>query len=101
VTGTLLNLAEQQLVDCDTRRDQGCNGGLQQWAYTYLEGTKVEETSNYPYTAADGNCKATASAEVVGVSSYEFVTEDNASQMMIAANQQPLAVSVEADTRAW
>ena len=61
----------------------------------------MEETSNYPYTAADGTCKASASKEVVGAASYEFVTEDNAAQMMLAVNQQPLAVSVEADKRAW
>lgn len=52
----LLKLSEQQLVDCDRKTDQGCNGGLMDDAFTYLETAGSELESAYPYKGVDGTC---------------------------------------------
>jgi len=44
-TGNLLNLSEQQIVDCDTT-DYGCNGGWMDNAFTYLVDNSEESESS-------------------------------------------------------
>jgi len=46
-TGKLLSLSEQELVDCDTS-DGGCDGGLMDNAFTWLENNKLETETDYP-----------------------------------------------------
>lgn len=50
-------MSEQELIDCDTSQNQGCNGGLMELAFEFIKqkgGLNTEE--NYPYTAEDGKC---------------------------------------------
>jgi len=104
-TGELLSFSEQQLVDCAylSYGNLACNGGLQEYAYNYYEdGHKAELESVYSYfsgtTTHKGDCQYDASSTTsVSVSSYDAVTPDSVSEMKAALNQQPLAVSIEAD----
>ena len=52
----LKSLSEQQLVDC-SNLNMGCNGGLPDRAFRYLERTQLCSETSYSYTASDGNCK--------------------------------------------
>lgn len=56
-TNELVSLSEQELVDCDTEQNQGCNGGLMELAFDFItkKGGITTET-NYPYAAANGTC---------------------------------------------
>jgi cathepsin H len=59
----LVNLAEQQLVDCAGGfKNNGCKGGLPSQAFQYLMWAGGQELgSDYKYTAKDGKCQFAAS----------------------------------------
>jgi KDEL-tailed cysteine endopeptidase len=98
----LRSLSEQQLVDCDRKIDQGCNGGLMDNAFDYVakNGGLCQE-SDYPYVGA-GNGKEKCSASTckslsgTGVTKHTDVAKDEMS-LMSALSQQPVSVAIEAD----
>ena len=84
-------MSEQQVVSCDTSKDQGCDGGLSSNAFKYLEKTAVELDSDYPYTSGKsyktGDCEADTSKEKYLVASSKNVAKNNAKQLMAAIAQ--------------
>jgi C1A family cysteine protease len=70
-SGTLLSFSEQQLVDCSgSYGNMGCNGGLMDYAFSYLQKYKSELESDYSYKAVDGTCKYNASAGKITLKGY-------------------------------
>merc|ERR1712084_142503 len=94
-TGATVNLAEQQLVDCD-KRSSGCNGGRPDWAMNYLAGKSIYTTSSYAYTARDGTCKS-GSASGVTIGGYKTVPKSD-SALASALNSGAVTVLVYADS---
>jgi len=98
--GTLPELSEQQLVDCSTAEgNQGCNGGLMDYAFEYIiknKGITTEEA--YPYTATGPNtCEAAGKPVAATLSGYKDVPVNNEVALETALVTQPVSVAVEAD----
>ncbi|XP_044969229.1 senescence-specific cysteine protease SAG39-like [Hordeum vulgare subsp. vulgare] len=95
-TGKLISLSEQELVDCDVHgEDQGCEGGLMDDAFKFIiKNGGLTMESSYPYTAADGKCKA-GSNSAATISGFEDVPANNEGALMKAVANQPVSVAVD------
>jgi len=96
----LVDLAPQQIVDCDTT-DAGCNGGNPPTAYEYvIKAGGLELESSYPYVAKDTKCTANPSLNVAKIDGYSWATKTkNETEMQVAVyNVAPLSICVDATT---
>jgi cathepsin F len=89
--------SEQQLVDCD-KVDQGCNGGLMEDAFKYVEGAHgIMQASDYSYSGKQGSCKYEESKALAKVTGYKFAgTEDENQIKQILYENGPLAIAINA-----
>jgi cathepsin L len=95
--GKLLSFSEQQIVDCDTDINQGCNGGLAYRAVSYVAQKGIELETDYPYTAKAGKCQYDQSKAIKVAGGYSMVTPQSSDQLKAALVNTPVAVSVQAD----
>jgi len=57
VTGELVSLSEQELVDCDRTVNAGCDGGLMEYAFEFIiNNGGIDSDEDYPYRGVDGKC---------------------------------------------
>lgn len=98
-TNQLWNLAEQQMVDCgSTTGNYGCNGGWMDYAFQYVKNVGGQaQTSDYPYTARDGNCKFSQSMAKARIGSFTDVAKNDCKGLLGAIAQQPISVAIAAN----
>ena len=98
--GQLIDLSEQELVDCATGINygsHGCSGGQMEGAFKYLIEHGQCTLASYPYTAKDGSCHSCSA--VVHFSSCSDVKPNDQLSLKAAVSIQPVAIAIEADTR--
>jgi C1A family cysteine protease len=95
--GQLLSFSEQQIVDCDTTTNEGCDGGWPYLAIEYAGQNGLELESDYPYTGQDGTCRYQSSKAHKVASNYTFVTPNSTDQLKSAIVDSPVSVLIEAD----
>merc|ERR1719158_2363131 len=100
---SLTSFSEQDLVSCaSSSGNQGCNGGLMDDAFTWIESNGIATESAYPYTSGSGTtgtCKKTAAS--AKVSGYQDVAQGSESGLKASIGQAPTSVAIEADKSAF
>ncbi|GER36972.1 cysteine proteinase [Striga asiatica] len=98
VTGNLTELSEQELIDCDTTYNNGCNGGLMDYAFAYIaEKGGLHKEEDYPYAMEEGTCGLDmAESEVVTIDGYHDVPANDEQSLLKALANQPLSVAIDA-----
>jgi len=96
--GKIVEFSEQQLVDCDHNGDMGCNGGLMDNAFKWIESNKGLCTEqDYSYKGVTGRCQ-TSCTNVEGSTVQKFTDVGHTDEdLMAALAQQPVSVAIEAD----
>merc|ERR1712159_282066 len=97
-TGKLQSFSEQQLVDCaGSFGNQGCNGGLMDNGFKYIEQSGDSLETDYPYTAKTGTCDKSKIKSAVSISGFTDVPPKNEAQLAAAVAKNPVSVAIEAD----
>lgn len=97
-TGKLVSLSEQNLVDCSTKYgNHGCNGGLMDDAFQYVEDFGLESEASYPYTAKEQACQYNKSEVVADVTGWVDVTSESEDELKKAVGfEGPVSVAIDA-----
>tara|TARA_B110001452_G_C15191986_1_gene413867 strand:+ start:53 stop:1399 length:1347 start_codon:yes stop_codon:yes gene_type:complete len=105
--GSLTSFSEENLVQCDNSAhggsDQGCQGGLMDNAFEWIETNGLCTEAAYPYTSGTGTtgtCKKTCTP-VVTVTKYTDVPQGDETALQTAIAKQPVSIAVDAEGSGW
>ena len=103
-SGTLVSLSEEELVQCDRVSDNGCEGGLMDNAFEWIEKNGIALESTYPYTSGGGqtgSCDKSKAIPAVTISSFKDVPKGDEDALKSAVALGPVSIAIEADKSAF
>ncbi|WOK99396.1 hypothetical protein Cni_G08108 [Canna indica] len=103
VTGSLISLSEQELCDCDRSYNNGCNGGLMDYAFKWvIQNHGIDSEEDYPYKTKQMTClKNKLKHRVVTIDGYTDVPANNEDLLLQAVAKQPVSVGICGSERAF
>jgi len=102
-TGNLVSFSEEDLVQCDHNGDQGCQGGLMDNAFEWIQKNGICTESSYPYTSGSGvtgTCKKSCTPVATNTGHHDVPAKDE-DALKSAAASTPVSVAIEADKSAF
>merc|ERR1719171_2283681 len=102
-TGKLISLSEEDLVQCNSVTDHGCQGGLMDNAFNWVQKHGICSEESYPYTSGGGTtgtCKKTCKP-IVTITGHTDVPSKDEKSLKAAVSKQPVSVAIEADKSAF
>mmetsp|Transcript_8165 Transcript_8165/g.12310 ORF Transcript_8165/g.12310 Transcript_8165/m.12310 type:complete len:467 (-) Transcript_8165:135-1535(-) len=97
--GLVIGLSEQNMIDCDTLHEKGCEGGLMITAFDEEEvKTGICSEADYPYIASQGTCARNDCTPVPGsiVKDHVDVTPRKNNALKEALNTKPVTAAMVA-----
>ncbi|KAK4347225.1 hypothetical protein RND71_033564 [Anisodus tanguticus] len=92
-TGQLVELSEQELLDCTTK-SYGCGGGYMTDAFEFIiENGGISTESDYPYQRQQYTCRSQDLTPAVKMSSYQVVPESETA-LLQAVTKQPVSIGI-------
>jgi len=101
--GKLVSLSEQELMSCASKYgNNGCNGGLMDDGFKFIEAEGLDLESSYQYQHVTGSCNNVRRDLHDGinpgvVTSFKDVAANSQTQLMAAVAEGPVSVAIEAD----
>jgi len=101
-TGTLVELSEEELVQCaGSTGNEGCNGGLMDNAFDWVaKNGGIDTEADYPYTSKSGTGGACKEAKLQDVaakfSGHVDIASDEEQMAAWVAQNGPLSIAVDA-----
>ena len=86
--GVLEDFSESMLIDCDST-DMGCNGGLMEYALTWLKGSGIMRTVDYPYKGYKDTCRIDYD-KIVGMTVTGFIKLGSSSSVYSCVDEEEI-----------
>ncbi|KAM9309801.1 cathepsin S-like [Pholidichthys leucotaenia] len=99
MTGKLVDLSPQNLVDCSSKYgNHGCNGGFMHHAFQYIiDNHGIDSDASYPYKGQNEQCHYSPMYRAANCSQYRFLPEGDEDALKQAlATIGPISVAIDA-----